>query len=86
MARDYTPYQKGVIKRYYEHAESAALQKLGEIVSDLYLATSDAQKERLWKRAEAALGHLECPRGWKEAAVAERSLEGLAELLTHLQG
>ncbi len=85
MPREYTPYQKGVIKRYYEHAETAALQKLGEIVTDLYLADTEAKRKRLWKRAERALEKLECPRGFKEAVLGERSIEGLAELLTELQ-
>jgi len=33
-----TPHQKGIVKRYYEHKDTLATQKLGEIVSDLFLA------------------------------------------------
>ena len=47
---DYTPYQKGIIRRYYEHKDTMALQNLAEIVSDLYLAETAKQQEKLWKR------------------------------------
>ncbi len=42
---DYTPYQKGIIKRYYEHRDTIALNALAEIVSDLYLAESESLPE-----------------------------------------
>ena len=38
QGQEYSRYQRGVIQRYYEHADTIALQKLSEIVSDLYLA------------------------------------------------
>jgi hypothetical protein len=81
---DYTPYQKGIIRRYYEHGETLALQNLSEIVSDLYLADTAAAKERLWKRAAAALAKLKSSKARTERIVAERDLEGLAALLTDL--
>jgi len=83
---DYTPYQKGVIRRYYEHRDTLALQHLAEIVSDLYLAETDAQKKRLWKRAVSALAKLDPPKTRVERILTEEDLPGLAELLTDLQG
>jgi hypothetical protein len=53
--RDYTPYQQRVIQRYYRNQEDLRTQSLAELVSDLYLATTDKRKETLWKRAEALL-------------------------------
>ena len=82
---DYTPYQKGIIRRYYEHGETLALQKLAEIVSDLYLADTAAKKKRLWARAEQALSHLDCPVVQRERVLSEQDVKGLAELLTQLQ-
>ncbi len=81
---DYTPYQKGIIKRYYEHRDTLALQKLSEIVSDLYLAASPADKKRLWKRAAAALAKLDPPKTRAARILAEEDLSGLATLLTDL--
>ena len=83
---NYTPYQKGIIKRYYEHRDTLALQQLAEIVSDLYLAQTDGEKARLWKRAGAALAKLKCPATRTGRILAERDLAGLAKLLTDLQG
>ena len=52
---DHTPYQKGIIKRFYENRDTLALQKLGEIVSDLYLEEKPAAIARKWKAAHAQM-------------------------------
>jgi len=36
--KNYTKYQKKVIERYYENRDSIALQRLGELVTELYLS------------------------------------------------
>ncbi|MBP5623016.1 MAG: hypothetical protein J6X44_13490 [Thermoguttaceae bacterium] len=56
-----TKYQEGVIKRYYEHKPEIMRQKLGELVTELYLATTDKKRESLWKRVEQALKNLNVP-------------------------
>jgi hypothetical protein len=83
---DYTPYQKGVIRRHYQHSQTTALQKLGEIVSDLYLADSDRRKRQLWARAEQALAKFELARIRKERILAEQDVQALAALVSDLQG
>ena len=83
---DYTPYQKGIINRYYEHRDTMALQSLAEIVSDLYLAESEAAKKRLWKRAVTAMAKLKPPKARVDRIVADQDLAGLAKLLTDMQG
>ncbi len=81
---EHTPYQKGIIKRYYEHRETLALQKLSEIVSNLYLEHHKGKIERAWK---SALAHL-LAAGANELRARkifeERDLEGLARLLSEL--
>ncbi|MBM4038577.1 MAG: hypothetical protein FJ290_08695 [Planctomycetes bacterium] len=68
--RDYTPYQRGIIKRYYEHKPDLMLQKLSELVSDL-MVTDDAKKRtRLWSQAETALKNLKVP-SWRIARILE---------------
>jgi hypothetical protein len=83
--RDYTPYQQRVIQRYYRNQESLRTQSLAELVSDLYLATTDKKKESLWKRAEALLLAL----GQKPETVAHvvgnRRLDALAALASKAQ-
>ncbi len=82
---DHTPYQQKVIRNYYEHAETIALQKLGEMVSDLYLADTPAKKKRLWARVEKALSKLDCPVVRRERILSEQTIGNLAQLLSDLQ-
>jgi hypothetical protein len=53
-------YQDRVIRDYYKNQEAIMLQKLGDLVTDLYLAEGKA-KDRLWKRLAAALRKLKIP-------------------------
>ena len=36
---DFTKYQQKVVKNYYDNRESIALQRVQELVTDLYLGT-----------------------------------------------
>lgn len=85
VAKERTEYQKGVIKRYYEHKDDINAQKLGELVSELYLATSEVNKKRLWKSAgPALLGLVEGDPKLKvraEKIIADKSVEELAKIL-----
>ena len=58
MAKKRTAYQQQVIRNYYRHRDAIAAQRLGELVTDLYLAEGKA-RQRLWQRAAAALESLE---------------------------
>ena len=65
-----TEYQNSVIQRYYKNQDSIMLQKLGELVTELYLA-DEKKKPRLWKRVEAALRNLKVPQA-KITQILER--------------
>jgi len=54
-----TKYQEGIIKNYYNNRDHIMMQKLSEIVSELWLAPNAAKKKKLWARAEQALQKLE---------------------------
>jgi murein endopeptidase len=89
MAKDQflSPHQKGIVKRYYEHQDTLATQKLGEIVSELYLLTAEpdpTKAERLWKSAHTALLNTRANRARVEKMVAERDLKALASLVNEL--
>lgn len=51
-------YQKGVIKRYYENKDDISMQRISEIVSNLYLETKQLARIQLWKQAETALNNM----------------------------
>ncbi len=48
-------YQKDVISRYYENLDSLMLQKLQQLITDLYLAETQAKQKQLWQRAHKAM-------------------------------
>lgn len=57
MAKEYSKYQQKVIKNYYDNREAISLQRLSELVTDLYLAEGKARQTK-WKQAIAALEKL----------------------------
>lgn len=78
---DFTPYQKKVIDRYYEHRDPIMLARLGEIASELYLADTEAKLKRLWTRAETAMKALKIPASQIQHILEKRKPEILAEHL-----
>lgn len=53
-------HQERIIKNYYRNYDSIMVQRLGELVTDLYLAEGKA-RAKLWERIAAALKNLEIP-------------------------
>jgi hypothetical protein len=82
---DYTKYQQGIIKRYYENADTIQLQRLSEIVGDLYLA-SGKRKDKLWQAAAKAMQVLKVPPDRIDHLIAQANPELLAKLVQELQG
>jgi hypothetical protein len=82
--QDFTPYQQGLIKRYYDHRDTLALQRLGEIVSDLYLATSETKITRAWAAAHKQLLAAGVHQHEADAVVKDRDLGALARLVSRL--
>jgi len=54
----HTPHQQKIIKNYYKNREAISQQRLGELVTDLYLAEGK-KRETIWKRICSALENLE---------------------------
>jgi len=60
MNQKYSKHQQKIIKNYYEHREAISLQRLSELVTELYLAEGKG-RERQWKFIVSALGKLGLP-------------------------
>jgi hypothetical protein len=60
MNQKYTKHQQKIIKNYYDNRESISLQRLGELVTELYLAEGKG-RERQWKYIVGALEKLGLP-------------------------
>jgi hypothetical protein len=58
---EYSEYQKRVFSGYYDNLDTIMLQKLSELVTELYMADTQAKKERLWQRAYKAMLNLKIP-------------------------
>jgi len=74
-------YQKEVISRYYENLDTIMLGKLGELVTELYLADTPSKKERLWQRAHKAMIKLKVPPAIIDHIMQKRDVEILAKNL-----
>ena len=70
-----------MIKRYYSRRDEIMLTKLGEMVTELYLAETEAELNRLWKRAEKAMDTLQVPKSVTEHIVSQRDPAVLARNL-----
>lgn len=76
-----TNYQRGIVNRYYQNLDTISAQKLGELVSELYLCSDAKKAEKLWKQAEAALAKTPLDKARVAGVLASRSVEGLAGLV-----
>ena len=55
--KNYSKYQQNIIKNYYENKDAISLQRLSELVTELYLAEGKA-REKQWKYIEGVLPKL----------------------------
>lgn len=76
-------YQERIIRNYYENQGELMLQKLGDLVADLFLAEGK-KREGLWKRAAAALENLKVPPSQIAHIVKSDNPTLLANLLKEL--
>lgn len=54
---EYSKYQQKVIRNYYEHRDAIALQRVQELVTELYLATGK-KREKHWEHLALHLSKL----------------------------
>jgi hypothetical protein len=79
--KQYSKYQKNIIKNYYENLDAIALTRLQELVTDLYLADTAAKKKRLWQQVEKALGKLKVKPPIKARILETQDIKILAQNL-----
>ena len=84
MERDYTPYQQKIIKRYYNNQDSLQLQRLAELVSELYLAEGK-KRERIWQSVAAAMQKLGLPQARIDHLVKQENPALVAEVVKELE-
>jgi hypothetical protein len=83
--QEYTHYQKSIIHSYFNNLDAIMLQKVAELVSELYLAETEAKKDRLWQRVQKAMTNLKIPPDIADHILAQRDVQVLAKNLQDWQ-
>lgn len=76
--REYSSYQHGVIGRYYDNLDTIKLQRLGELVTELYLAKNTPKEDRLWEQVHKAMTQLQIKPAIIKHIMQKRQVEVLA--------
>ena len=79
--QEFSKYQQDVIKNYYDNLDTIMLNKLGDTVTDLFLADSQAKKDKLWERAHKAMMSLGVPEPIIAHILAKKDVQILAKNL-----
>ncbi|MBN1973199.1 MAG: hypothetical protein JW787_06140 [Sedimentisphaerales bacterium] len=77
--REYTDYQKNAISNYYKNMDTIMLGKLANMVSDLYLAETQAKSDRLWQNARKAMVNLKIPEAIINNIIEKKDVKILAQ-------
>ncbi|KPK43567.1 MAG: hypothetical protein AMJ65_05445 [Phycisphaerae bacterium SG8_4] len=85
VKNEYSQYQKTVISGYYKNLDSIMLQKLSELVTELYLADTKAKQDRLWQRAHKAMTKLKIRPAIVAHIMEKRDVQVLAKNLQDWQ-
>jgi hypothetical protein len=81
---DYTPYQQKIIKRYYDNHDTIQLQRLAELVSDLYLAEGK-KRQRTWQAVTAAMQKLGIPQARIDHLLQQNNPALIAQVVKELE-
>ena len=79
----HTPHQEKIIRRYYKNQDQILIQRLGDLVTDLYLAEGQS-RVRLWKRTEEILEKLKVPKDRVQHVCQSDNPALVAEVLKEL--
>jgi hypothetical protein len=81
---DYTPYQQKIIKRYYNNLDTIQLQRLAELVGELYLSTGK-KRQRVWDAIVAAMQKLNVPQSRIDHLRQQDKPELVAQVVKELE-
>jgi len=80
-----TPYQDRIVRRYYQKQDQILVQRLGDLVTDLYLAEGK-NRVRLWKRTAEILEKLKVPKDRVQHVCQSDNPALVAEVLKEILG
>ncbi len=82
--KGYTKYQQKAIKNFYDNKDLRLVQKLGELVSNLYLETSEKKKETGWNKIKKMLTDLKVHPGEVEFLTKDKTLSLITKKLDEI--
>lgn len=80
----YSEYQKKVIRNFYDNKDLRLVQKLGELVSNLYLETGEKKRETGWKKIGKILSDLKVHPGEVEYLTKDKDLSLISKKLDEM--
>ena len=81
----YSKHQQKIINNYYEHRDTIGLNRLSELVTELFLAETKKKYDSLWKKAETELAKFKANPAQVKTCLESRDVKKLAELVNDLQ-
>jgi hypothetical protein len=82
---DFSPYQQKIIKRYYDNEDTLKLQRLAELVGELYLSTGK-KRQKLWTTVVATMQKLGVPQSRIDHLHKQDNPALVAEVVKELEG
>ncbi len=82
--KGYTKYQQKAIKNFYDNKDLRLVQKLGELVSNLYLETSEKKIETGWKKIKKILTDLKVHPGEVDFLTKDKKLSIISKKLDEI--
>ena len=82
--KGYTKYQQKAIRNFYDNKDLRLVQKLGELVSNLYLETSEKKTEAGWGKIRKILTDLKVHPGEVEYLTKEKKLSMISKKLDEI--
>ena len=82
--KGYSKYQQKAIKNFYDNNDIRLVQKLGELVSNLYLETNDKKKDTGWKKIKKMLTDLKVHPGEVEFLTKDKTLSLISKKLDEI--
>ncbi|MBI2472194.1 MAG: hypothetical protein HYV59_13305 [Planctomycetes bacterium] len=82
--KGYTPYQQKVIRNFYDNKDLRLIQKLGELVSNLYIETNGKKLESGWKKIKEILIDLKVHPNEVEFLTKDKNLAVISKKLAEM--
>jgi len=84
MPPDFSPQQKKIINRYYDNLDTLQLQRLAQLVGELYLSEGK-KRERTWKQVGECLEKLGLAQSRVDHLMQQRKPELVAEVVKEME-